>query len=126
MLPVQPQTLFWVGHAKLPRGMPAQSVYDTLGLAVETDPKYFVILRASCTLATAHGQEFISSLLIGFSLLDGIEGPIRVIQERYFGKGKNAIIAALKDLYQDFLEYRMGREDEGGRREQPSRPEGPA
>jgi len=97
--------LLWVGHAKLPKGMPASSVYENLALGLETDAKYFVIVRASCTLATDHGQSFVSDLFVGHSLLDGAGPLIESVNEHYFGKGRNALAACIKEILNDFREY---------------------
>ncbi|MDQ0163626.1 DUF3870 domain-containing protein [Bacillus alveayuensis] len=94
--------LFLAGHARLPQGMAARNVYETLTITVEIDRKYGVIVEASCTLATEHGREFIGRLLKGISLKDGLEEPIRILQENYKGKGANALVAAMKDLYSQF------------------------
>ena len=96
--------LFIAGHARLPQGMAAKSVFETLTVTVEVDAKYGVIIDASCTLATEHGRSFIGQLLRGYSLRDGIEEPIQAIQNHYHGKATNAITAALKDLY---LQYKQ-------------------
>ena len=57
------KTYFIAGHAKLPQGMAAKSVFETLTITAEVDRKYGVILDASCTLATEHGRDFIGSIL---------------------------------------------------------------
>ncbi|MGM9924326.1 MAG: DUF3870 domain-containing protein [Bacillus sp. (in: firmicutes)] len=93
-----PTIIFIAGHARLPQGMAAKSVFDTLTITAEVDLKYGVILEASCTLATEHGRNFIGRLLRGMSLNDGIEKPIEYIQHYYRGKATNALVAALKDL----------------------------
>lgn len=93
------KTLFYSGHARLPQGMAAQNIFESLSITVEIDPKYAVIIEASCTLATDHGRAFVRDLLRGHSLQDGIEELIVVIQQRYNGRASNALIAALKDLY---------------------------
>jgi len=41
------KTLFIAGHAKLPQGMAAKSVFETLTITAEVDRKYGVILEAS-------------------------------------------------------------------------------
>ena len=51
-------TVFIAGHARLPAGMAAQNIYETLTITAEIDKKYGVIVTASCTLATEHGQRF--------------------------------------------------------------------
>ncbi|MBO8172073.1 MAG: DUF3870 domain-containing protein [Bacillaceae bacterium] len=95
-------TYFIAGHARLPQGMAAKSVFDSLTITAEVDAKYGVILEASCTLATEHGRDFIGRLLRGHSLRDGIDEPIRLLQTHYRGKATNALVAALKDLHLQF------------------------
>ncbi|ASN06913.1 DUF3870 domain-containing protein [Virgibacillus necropolis] len=98
-------TVFVAGHAKLPSGMAAKSIYDTLTITAEVDKKYGVIVTASCTLATLHGREFVQQLLRGYSLQDGIEAPVEEIRLHYLGKAGNALISALKDLYKQYEQY---------------------
>jgi hypothetical protein len=92
------KTIFIAGHARLPQGMAAKIVFETLTITAEVDVKYGVVLEASCTLATEHGREFIGRILRGTSLKDGVEDAIKEIQTYYRGKATNALIAALKDL----------------------------
>lgn len=92
------KTIFIAGHARLPQGMAAKSVFDTLTITAEIDRKYGVIVEASCTLATEHGSDFIGRILKGVSLKDGVEGVIEEIETYYRGKATNALVAALKDL----------------------------
>lgn len=96
------KTYFIAGHARLPQGMAAKSVFDSLTITAEVDGKYGVILEASCTLATEHGRDYVGRLLRGFSLQDGIDEPIQHLQAHYRGKAANALIAALKDLHLQF------------------------
>lgn len=95
-------TFFVAGHAKLPTGMAAQNMYDTLTITAEVDKKYGVIVEANCTLATQHGREFISHILKGYSLKDGVEEPVKAIQKHYLGKAGNALASAMKDLYKQY------------------------
>lgn len=79
-------TIFIAGHARLPAGMAAKSIYDTLTITAEIDKKYGVIVAANCTLATEHGREFVQQLLRGYSLQDGIDKPIETVRQHYLGK----------------------------------------
>lgn len=97
-------TYFIAGHARLPQGMAAKSVFDTLTVTAEIDRKYGVIIKASCTLATDHGKDYVSELLKGMSLRDGIEEHIQILQVHYRGRAINAVVAALRDLY---LQYQQ-------------------
>ena len=92
------KTIFIAGHARLPQGMAAKNVFETLTITAEVDVKYGVVLEASCTLATEHGREFIGRILRGTSLKDGVDDVVNEIQTFYRGKATNALIAALKDL----------------------------
>jgi hypothetical protein len=102
------KTIFIAGHARLPQGMAAKSVFETLTITAEVDTKYGVILEASCTLATEHGREFIGRVLKGTSLNDGVDNAIESIQSYYRGKAANALIAALKDLDLHFQQIKAG------------------
>lgn len=95
-------TYFIAGHAKLPQGMAARNLYDSVTLTLELDFKYAVIVDASCTLATDHGREFIRQLLRGYSLQNGLEELLGKVQTYYRGKASQAIQAALKDVYAQF------------------------
>lgn len=95
-------TFFIAGHSRLPSGMAAKSIYETLTITAEIDKKYGVIISTSCTLATKHAQIFVEQLLRGYSLKDGIEGPAKQIREHYLGKAGSALESALKDLYKQY------------------------
>ncbi|WP_312469103.1 DUF3870 domain-containing protein [Neobacillus sp.] len=96
------KTYFLAGHSRLPQGMAAQSVFDSLTITVEVDKKYGVIIESSCTLATEHGRAYVQQILRGHSLKDGIDDILEAIREGYRGKAVNALIAALKDLYSQY------------------------
>lgn len=95
-------TYFIAGHAKLPQGMAVRNLYDTITITLELDFKHGVIVEGSCTLATEHGREFIRQMLRGYCLKDGIEELTEKVQHHYRGKAGQAILAALKDVYQQF------------------------
>lgn len=99
-------TVFIAGHSRLPSGMAAKNIYETLTITAEIDKKYGVIVTASCTLATEHGRDFVQHLLKGHSLQDGIDKPVQMIKEHYLGKAGNALASALKDLYKQYENMR--------------------
>ncbi|WP_164670055.1 DUF3870 domain-containing protein [Virgibacillus doumboii] len=98
-------TVFIAGHARLPSGMAAKSMYETLTITAEIDKKYGVIVTANCTLATEHGRDFVQQLLRGHSLQDGIDKPVEEVKGHYLGKAGNALASALKDLYKQYEHY---------------------
>jgi hypothetical protein len=93
-----PRTVFLAGHGRLPQSTAAQSQYENVVITVEIDPKYSVVVRASCNLVTDLARDFLANLFVGYSLRDGIEPLIEEVKRCYQGKAQNALIAALKDL----------------------------
>lgn len=91
-------TVFIAGYARLPQGMAATHIFDSMTITAEIELKYGVILAADCTLITDLGKNFIHKLMRGYSLNDGVETLIQRVQSSYKGKATSAIIAALKDL----------------------------
>lgn len=96
------KTIYIVGHAKLPQGASAHTVFGTLSVSAEIDRKYGVIVKASCSLTHDDSVKFVSSILVGHSLLEGVEELIQEIRGRYYGLTQDAIVAAIKDLYRKF------------------------
>ncbi|WP_018922056.1 DUF3870 domain-containing protein [Salsuginibacillus kocurii] len=96
-------TCFIAGHARLPQGMAAQSIFNSLTITAEVDKRYGVIIEASCTLATDHGRQMINDILKGISIKEGVEEAASLIEHHYRGKATNALIAALKDLQRQYL-----------------------
>ncbi|KKK37200.1 ornithine cyclodeaminase [Mesobacillus campisalis] len=101
------ETMFVAGHSRLPAGMAAKNVYDTLTITVELERKYGVILEASCTLATEHGRDYIGRLLRGHSIQHGVDHLVEEVKHHYYGKATNAIVAALADLHYQFQQIKL-------------------
>ncbi len=100
------KTMFIAGHARLPQGMAAKNIFDSLSITAEVDIKYGVIIEASCTLATEQGRDFIGELLKGFSLKEGVGEASEYIQNHYKGKASKTLVAALKDLEQHYQQLK--------------------
>lgn len=91
-------TIFIAGYARLPQGMAAKTLFDSMTVTAEVETKYGVILSADCTLATELGRSFVRTLLRGHSLNDGVDELVAKVTQSYRGKATSAVIAALKDL----------------------------
>lgn len=100
------KTIFIAGYARLPSGMAAQNVYDTLTITAEVDKKYGVIVSTSSTLATKHGRQYVERLLRGHSLQDGVEDLVEHTKNHYLGKAGNAIQSAIQDLSKQYEQYK--------------------
>jgi len=92
----RPTTALLVGYAKLPEETAAQSVYGTVGVALEVEWETGTILAASCTLVLPMASEFINKILKGMRLPENLEEAVAEISTRYLGPAQSAIIAALR------------------------------
>lgn len=99
------KTILIAGHARLPSGMAAQNVYDSITITAEVDTENGIVIKADCTLATEHSRQFIHELMKGYQLKDGIEPLISELTSRYLGKASSALTAALRDLYNRYVLY---------------------
>jgi hypothetical protein len=103
------EIFFVVGHAQLPQGMAAKSLFDTLAVTAEFEGSHGVILRADVTLATEEGKRFVSNLLVGYSLDDGVELIMQDVRRYYHGAAQNAIVAAVKDMGRHYITWKLSR-----------------
>lgn len=103
-------TIFFTGHAKLPSAITAEKLYEVIAIGVEVDPQTGVIIDSDCTLATDVGKKFFKKITIGYSLKNGIEPLTSIIEKRYHGSARKAIITALKLIYEKWQTYERERE----------------
>lgn len=94
------RTFFISGHARLPKTVTAQHVYETVGITLEVEPRHLVIVDASATLITEHARAFLRSLLVGYSLQDGVEPLLRDVERCYHAGSQRALLAALTDIWE--------------------------
>lgn len=92
----RPTTALLVGYAKLPEETAAQSLYGTVGVALEVEWETGTILAASCTLVLPMASDFVSTILKGMRLPENLEEAVAEISARYLGPAASAIIAALR------------------------------
>lgn len=100
-------TLFIAGYARLPQGMAAKTLFDSMTITAEVETQYGVILAVDCTLVTELGRDYLRSLLRGRSLNDGVEPLIAQITRHYKGKAASALIAALRDLEHQYQALKL-------------------
>ncbi|MDQ0189051.1 DUF3870 domain-containing protein [Alicyclobacillus cycloheptanicus] len=100
------KTVVCTGYSKLPEGMAAKTMFGVMGVGFEIDPSTDRIVNASCTFVTNMCTDFFATLLVGCDLNLGIEEPVREFERRYFGLGKKAVIAAIRDAYNQFEIYK--------------------
>lgn len=93
------------GYAKLPAGITASEIYKIVGITVIIDISTGTIVDADCTLATQVARHHVATALIGYSLQDGPDELIHIIEQIYQGSAKKAIITALRIIYDKYRSY---------------------
>ena len=79
---------------------------NTLVVVVVFDRRNGLILNAEASVITNLSKNFISELLVGYNLNDGLEPLVSNIEEYYFGSTKKALETALRMIFQRYQEYR--------------------
>lgn len=93
------ETIFLSAYVKLPSNTTAEKVYDFLALVVEVDVNTDVIVNTDISLITALGRDFISRLVCGYNMRDGVDGLIDKFRRSYFGESLKAIEACFKLIF---------------------------
>ncbi len=105
------RTVFLAGYARLPQGMAAQNLFESMTVTMEIDRVYGVVLAADCTLITELGRQFIGGLLRGYSFNEGIQSMIHALEAQYRGKAIGALIAALRDIDHQYQQIKRPSKD---------------
>jgi hypothetical protein len=103
------------GYAKLPVGITASEMYKVIGMILVIRVETGEIVEADCTLATKVAREYVSRVLLGQSLKNGPDTVLRIVDKRYQGSAKKAIMTSLRiiyDKYRSFMEEQMAAETE--------------
>jgi len=99
-------TVFFTGYAKLPSSITAEKLYQVIAVGIEVDPQTGIVVDCDVTLATEVAKAFFKKLVIGYSLMNGIEGLTDRFESRYHGSAKKAIITSLKIVNEKWLTYK--------------------
>ena len=93
------------GYAKLPSNITAETVYETLAVAVLFDKRSGIILEAEASMVTSLAREFISELLVGYNLNDGPDELMEEFELYYHGNAKRALETAMRMVFSKYQEY---------------------
>lgn len=99
------------GYARLPRGISSSYIHETMGLVVLVDIRTSIIVDAECTLSTRTSERFISKILIGHSIAEGLDELGHKIDRHYEGNSKKAIITALRSVFSIYRSYIKANEE---------------
>lgn len=98
-------TVLLSGYAKLPNNITAETVYETLAVAVLFDRRSGIILEAEASMVTDIAKKFIAGLLVGYNLNDGPEELMDEFECYYHGNAKRALETAIRMVFSKYQEY---------------------
>ena len=101
-----PPTIIFSGFAKLPSNASMQSQPGVLAIEIEVDPYDMKIIDVACNCLPALGAKFITALLVGQKMENGLTEIIKEIRERYISTTQRAMIAAIEDALKRYMEYK--------------------
>lgn len=93
------------GYAKMPVGTAARSLYETLTLGVLVDLRTHTVLKASSTLVTDVGREWVARQLVGQQLLAEPSDFLSKVKRDYWGVSSGALAQAYRDLVRRYREH---------------------
>lgn len=97
------EIIYVSSFAKLPAGIPSESVYKVLDIGLVINTKTGVIENASVTLLTDVAADFLRDIIIGYNIKDeNLDILIEEIQARYNGSAQKAIIVAIRKVVEKY------------------------
>ena len=100
------ETIFFTAYARLPSNITAAKLYEVVAIGFEINPETDEIVASDCTLATQVARDFVTGLIVGYNLSNGIDGLTDRFEKRYHGSARKAIITALKIFFDKWLAYK--------------------
>ncbi len=92
------------GFAQLPKGTTLYELQKIIGCVLIIDPETDIIQDVSFTFVMDLTNQFISDLIRGKSLSNGIEPIIREVESRFLVPPQRAIIQAIRSAYDRYCE----------------------
>ncbi len=92
------------GFAQLPKGTPLYEMQKVIACVLVIDTVEEVIVEASFSFIMNLTNEFISSLVVGRSIHDGLDEISKQIEKRYIASEQRAIIQAIRTAYDRYFE----------------------
>lgn len=92
------------GYARMPSNTTAQRIYEEMALVALIDMDTGVVHNVECTMVTGLAKEFVSNLIIGYDMKQGIEPLVARMERQYQGHLKKALISAIKMVGTQYAE----------------------
>ncbi len=92
------------GYARLPSNTTAQKIYEELVLVMVIDMNTGVVHNAECTMVTGLAKEFVSGLIVGYDMNQGIEPLVKTLEHKYQGHLKKALASSMRMIGAQYAE----------------------
>jgi hypothetical protein len=92
------------GFAQLPKGTTLYETQKMIGCVLIIDRETHVILDVSFTFLMELTNEFISALIRGKSVADGIDEIVHTVEQRFLVPPQRAVLQALRAAYERYCE----------------------
>ncbi|HHU6751062.1 TPA: DUF3870 domain-containing protein [Staphylococcus pseudintermedius] len=100
-------TILVTGFAQLPKGTPLYELHRHIACVLEIDVDTGIIKDASFNFILSTTNQFLSNLVIGYCLHDGIVQLSQMIKAKFISGEQKALIQSISacfDRYEHFLE----------------------
>lgn len=100
------ETVLVTGYAPSPHGTAMHSLYNYAGVVLEIDPQTDIIVNAEFTFVTSLARDFITRLIQGYNLNNGLEGLCQKIRDRYWAPSTQSVNACVKVAVQRYFDMK--------------------
>ncbi|MFS0646383.1 DUF3870 domain-containing protein [Siminovitchia sp. 179-K 8D1 HS] len=90
------------GFAQFPKGTPVYETQKVIGCILIIDKTTDIIVDASFTFILDMTNEFISSLVRGKCIKNGVEAIIKELEEKFLIPGQRAVIQSVIAAYERY------------------------
>lgn len=101
---LDPPYVLVAGYARLPQSTGAGVLYQHLTVIAKVECETSTVLDVSTTLATSLADAFVREQLVGVNLLHDVDRFVEIVEARYWGNGRKAIIGAVRDMARRYSE----------------------
>lgn len=93
------------GFAQMPKGTTLYEVQKVIGFTMVVDKRTDIIIDASFTFIMDLTNQFISNLVRGYRLSQGIEPLLERIRNHFLTSPRGAINQAIRSAYERYIEW---------------------
>ncbi|MDQ0341205.1 flavorubredoxin [Caldalkalibacillus uzonensis] len=94
------------GFAQFPKGTPIFELYKVLGCILIIDKENDVIEDATFTFLADTTRNFISSIVKGKCIKNGIDDVIKEVEIRFIVPGQRAVVQSIIAAYERYCDYK--------------------